>query len=245
MEITVGVFGFGKTGKNVTKEILNDDVCKLAWVVRKSNKDEGDYASCLLGLEGQRGRIYSVDSINKSTFFKEQFVDVIIDFSIKSAIETYEAAARVGTRIVSAISNYDEKQVKLLKRVGKKTAVLYSPNITLGINFLIEISKLLQRIVPDADIEIIEEHFREKPDYSGTALRIAEDLGLDKEKHVNSVRVGGIVGKHEVVFGCRTRPYELYTNRSAGLLLGRAPYTLQSGCRPSRTVYTQWRKRCI
>ena len=205
MEITVGVFGFGKTGKNVTKEILNDDVCKLAWVVRKSSKDEGDYASCLLGLEGQRGRIYSVDSINKSTFFKEQFVDVIIDFSIKSAIETYEAAARVGTRIVSAISNYDEKQVKLLKRVGKKTAVLYSPNITLGINFLIEISKLLQRIVPDADIEIIEEHFREKPDYSGTALRIAEDLGLDKEKHVNSVRVGGIVGKHEVVFGLQNQ----------------------------------------
>ena len=205
LEITVGVFGFGKTGKNVTKELLGDDVCKLEWVIRKSHKDEGEYASCLLGLEGKRGRIYSVDSINKSVFFKENFVDVIIDFSIKSAIETYEAAANVGTRIVSAISSYDEKQIKLLKRVGKKTAVLYSPNITLGINFLIEISKLLQRIVPDADIEIIEEHFREKPDYSGTALRIAEDLGLDKERHVNSIRVGGIVGKHEVIFGLQNQ----------------------------------------
>ncbi len=205
MEITVGVFGFGKTGKNVSNEILKDDVCKLEWVIRKSHTDEGEYASCLLGLEGKRGRIYSVDSINKSSFFKENFVDVIIDFSIKSAIETYEAAANVGTRIVSAISNYDEKQAKLLKRVGKKTAVLYSPNITLGINFLIEISKLLQRIVPDVDIEIIEEHFREKPDYSGTALRIAEDLGLDKERHVNSIRVGGIVGKHEVVFGLQNQ----------------------------------------
>ena len=78
---------------------------------------------------------------------------------------------------------------------------MYSPNITLGINFLIEVSKVLQRIAPNADIEIIEEHFKEKKDVSGTALRIAEDLGLDVDKHVNSIRVGGIVGKHEVVFG--------------------------------------------
>ena len=205
MKITVGIFGFGKTGKSVAQEILNDDNFELKWVIRKSKKDEGEYASCLLGLEGKRGVIYSVDSINKLTFFEENFVDIIIDFSIKGAIETYESAANTGTRIVSAISKYDDKQIRLLKKVGKKTAVLYSPNITLGINFLIEISKLLQKIVPDADIEIIEEHFREKPEYSGTAMRIAEDLGLDKEKHVNSIRVGGIVGKHEVVFGLQNQ----------------------------------------
>jgi 4-hydroxy-tetrahydrodipicolinate reductase len=66
---------------------------------------------------------------------------------------------------------------------------------------LIEASKVLQRITPHADIEIIEEHFRDKNDVSGTALRIAEDLGLDRKMHVNSIRVGGIVGKHEVIFG--------------------------------------------
>jgi 4-hydroxy-tetrahydrodipicolinate reductase len=86
-----------------------------------------------------------------------------------------------------------------------QTAVLYSPNITLGINFLIAASKVLQRIAPNADIEIVEEHFRDKKDVSGTALRIAEDLGLDKNRCVNSIRVGGIVGKHEVIFGL---PYQ-------------------------------------
>ena len=77
---------------------------------------------------------------------------------------------------------------------------------------------MLQRIVPDADIEIIEEHFREKPDFSGTALRIAEDLGLDKEHHVNSIRVGGIVGKHEVIFGLPNQTIRIIhesLNRSA------------------------------
>ena len=79
--------------------------------------------------------------------------------------------------------------------------MLYSPNITLGINFLIEASKMLKKITPNADIEIVEEHFRDKKEVSGTAIRIAEDLELNKDEHVNSVRVGGIVGSHEVIFG--------------------------------------------
>ena len=201
MNISVGIFGFGKAGSCVAQEILKDDVCELKWVIRKSKRNEGDFASRLLGYEDDNGKIYSIDSIDKNTFFKDQYVDVIIDFSINSAVETYRAAADYGTRIVSAISNYGENQLHHLKELGSKTAVLYSPNITLGINFLIEVSKVLQKIVPEADIEIIEEHFREKREASGTALRIAEDLGLDREKHVNSIRVGGIVGKHEVVFG--------------------------------------------
>ena len=204
MKITVGMFGFGKAGSSVAQEILKDDVCQLEWVVRKSDKYIGDYASRLLGFEGDYGKIYSIDSID-APFFEKNRVDIIIDFSINSAVETYKSAAEYGTRIVSAISNYDDVQLNHLKELGQKTAVLYSPNITLGVNFLIEISKVLQRIVPDADIEIIEEHFREKPDFSGTALRIAEDLGLDREKHVNSIRVGGIVGKHEVVFGLQNQ----------------------------------------
>ena len=201
MKITVGMFGFGKTGSCVAKELLKDDVCELKWVIRKSEKNVGEYASRLLGFESNEGKIYSIDSIDKEIFFGENRVDIIIDFSIKCAVESYRNVAQYGTRVVSAISNYEKMQLDHLKELGEKTAVLYSPNITLGINFLIEASKVLQRIVPEADIEIIEEHFRGKPDSSGTALRIAEDLGLDREKHVNSIRVGGIVGRHEVVFG--------------------------------------------
>ena len=60
---------------------------------------------------------------------------------------------------------------------------------------------MLQDIAPHADIEIIEEHFKGKKGVSGTALRIADDLGLDREKNIHSIRVGGTIGKHEVVFG--------------------------------------------
>ena len=212
------MFGFGQTGSFVAQEILNDDVCELAWIIRKSKKYEGDYASRLCGLDHDEGQIFSIDSIDTTHFFKEHQVDVIIDFSVNIAVETYKDVAIYGTRIVSAISSYQPEQLSHLKELGKRTAVLYSPNITLGVNFLIEASKVLQRIVPEADIEIIEEHFREKPDFSGTALRIAEDLGLDKEHHVNSIRVGGIVGKHEVIFGLPNQTIRIIhesLNRSA------------------------------
>lgn len=52
-----------------------------------------------------------------------------------------------------------------------------------------------------ADAKAICQHFRGKPDISGTARRLADSLGLDVSRQVNSVRVGGIVGKHEVIFG--------------------------------------------
>ena len=201
MKTTVGLFGFGRTGSVVADEILKAEDFELKWVMRKTGKNEGEFASRLLGYEYDEGKIFSLLHTDFDRFYDDNSVDVIIDFSTSSAVGEYAKAAENGTRIVSAISNYDKKDIEQLKALSHKTAVLYSPNITLGINFLIEASKALQRISPDADIEIIEEHFREKKGPSGTALRIADDLGLDREKHVNSIRVGGIVGRHEVIFG--------------------------------------------
>lgn len=84
--------------------------------------------------------------------------------------------------------------------IAENTRVLCSPNITLGINFLIVAAKLLRKIAPFADVEILEQHFREKPEVSGTARKIAEVLDVDSEQ-ITSLRLGGIVGHHEVIFG--------------------------------------------
>lgn len=77
---------------------------------------------------------------------------------------------------------------------------MWSPNITLGVNFLLTASRILKKIAPYVDIEIIEEHFKQKKGISGTALKIADKLRITNDK-INSIRVGGIVGKHEVIFG--------------------------------------------
>jgi 4-hydroxy-tetrahydrodipicolinate reductase len=70
----------------------------------------------------------------------------------------------------------------------------------LGINFLLMAAKLLRGIAPFADVEVVEQHFKEKPEVSGTARKLAQSLNLDADK-VTSLRVGGIVGHHEVIFG--------------------------------------------
>ncbi len=218
MRVSIGLFGFGKTGMVVADELIKDDECDLRWVMRKSHRHEGEYASRQLGYEFDQGMIYCLESVDLDRFYEENRVDVIIDFSAASAVEEYRNAVKCGSRIVSAISKYERSELEKLRILSREAAVLYSPNITLGINFLIEASKVLQRIVPNADIEIIEEHFKTKKDVSGTAVRIADDLGLDKAQHINSIRVGGIVGKHEVVFGLPNQTIRIIhesLNRSA------------------------------
>ena len=198
--IRVGLFGFGKTGKLVANEFLKDEHFELKWVVKRTKRFTENYASRLLGQEKKIGRIHAVTKLGPR-FFAKNPVDVLVDFSSAQGYRSYAAAADAGVRIITAISKYEPEDLAALKKMAEKTAVLVSPNITLGINFLLVASQVLQKIAPHADIEIVEEHFREKQETSGTALKIAEVLGLEKTKHVNSIRVGGIVGRHEVVFG--------------------------------------------
>ncbi len=199
-KIRVGLFGFGKTGKLVANEFIKDERFELKWVVKRTRKFSEHYASRLLGYETKIGAIHSVSKLGPR-FFAKNPVDVLVDFSSPQGHRSYAAAAARGVRIITAISKYEAEDLAALTAMAEKTAVLVSPNITLGINFLLVVSQVLQKIAPHADIEIVEEHFREKHEVSGTALKIAQLLGLEKTKHVNSIRVGGIVGKHEIVFG--------------------------------------------
>ncbi len=202
MTVRIGLLGFGRTGKLVAGEIIGDADCELRWVIRKSHKQKGDFAGHVLGLDKDEGVILPISESGAEPFFAANPVDVIIDFSSHSALHSYiSAAAKQGIKILSAISFYSPEELSLLSEYAKRTAVLHSPNITIGINFLLVASRMLQDIAPHADIAIVEEHFRGKNEVSGTALKIAEELGLDRSKSVNSVRVGGVVGRHEVVFG--------------------------------------------
>lgn len=198
----VGLIGFGKTGKAVASVILQSREFTLEWVLRKSEKLENRSAPEFLGFSAdQPGIIHSVDHIDIASFLDENPVDFIIDFSIAPVLHTYgrQAAAR-GIRIISAISHYGDEELELLHELAASTTVFWSPNITLGVNYLLFASKFLKKIAPWVDVELIEEHFKQKSGVSGTALKIAEALDIEKEE-INSVRAGGIVGKHEVIFG--------------------------------------------
>jgi len=199
-KIRIGIFGFGKTGKVVANEFLKNSLFKLEWVVRKCHDDHQKYASRLLGHEFDAGEIFSAEDMSDD-FFLERPVDMLVDFSDSTGVYLYKKAAVAGIPIITAISKYEQEELDLLKFFTKHTAVLYSPNMSLGINVVMVAAQILQKIAPHADIEIVEEHFKGKKEVSGTAKRIASVLNLDAEEHINSIRVGAIVGRHEIIFG--------------------------------------------
>lgn len=149
--------------------------------------------------------------------------DVIIDFSHPSALDNLlEYALDKGLALIIGTTGYGEGEKKKLEKAGKKIAIFYSANMSLGINLLLSlVSKARSVLGRDYDIEIVEKHHRQKIDApSGTAYMIADkirkdsELDLDyvygrasknkrrgsKEIGIHALRGGTIVGDHEVVF---------------------------------------------
>ena len=194
-KIRVGLVGYGKAGKAVANILSTDQRFDLCWIARRSASAERqthpDTGIPVIGIEQQ-----SFDEL-----FDRHPVDALVDFSTPEAVHAYgEALRKRGIMLVSAISAYSESDLDYARNLGLDTRVMCSPNITLGINFLIVAAKLLRKAAPFADVEIVEQHFRDKPEISGTARKIAETLEVGAEQ-ITSLRFGGIVGHHEVIFG--------------------------------------------
>lgn len=203
----VGIMGFGKTGKAVAAVMLESNKVSLEWVIRRSHKMEHRSVPEFLGVESENpGLIYSKDEFTAFELLDKFPVDVIVDFSSVDGIHYYsEEAARRGVIIVSAVSQYPDEELKLIRELANRTIVMHSPNITLGINFIIIAGKILKKIAPFTDIEVIEEHFKAKTEISGTAKIIARELDVAPD-NIKSIRAGGIIGVHEILFGF---PYQV------------------------------------
>lgn len=219
--LRVALYGFGRTGQLVARELLADPVCELAFVVRRTAAEANAFAARLVGLPRDEGRLVSADDAQAPSFWRANPVDVIVDFSSAAAVHTYGAALEAGTRLVSAVSHYDEAGSARLRQHAQHTAVLHSPNITLGINFILVAARVLRGLAPDADVQVVEEHFRDKREVSGTALKLADALGADPASQVHSVRAGGIVGRHEVIFGLPNQTIRLVHESISRAAFGR------------------------
>ncbi len=203
----VGLIGFGKTGGPVASVILRDPRMQLMWVVRRSETMVGRTAPEFLDIDADDpGLIFGTSEMSAQRLLDDHPVDVIIDFSSQEGLDYYrDAAAARRVNVVTAISHYSDEQQAKLRHLSESTAVLWSPNITIGVNFLILAAQSLRRIAPHADIEILEEHFKLKDGVSGTAKLIGEALDV-AEADIKSVRAGGIIGVHEILFGF---PYQV------------------------------------
>ena len=105
-------------------------------------------------------------------------VDVIIDFSSSKATDrllSYVAEKQIP--LVLCTTGLSEEQLKKVEETSKKTAVLRSANMSLGVNILLKLVNTAAKVLADADfdIDIVEKHHKLKVDApSGTALALAD-----------------------------------------------------------------------
>lgn len=194
-KLRVGLVGYGKAGCAVANVLSADPRYDLRWIARRSPAAKSQFHT------GTTIPVISLEQKSFSELFEQHPVDALVDFSSAESIHIYgEEIRKRGIMLVSAISAYSVDDLDYARSLGRDARVLCSPNITLGINFLMVAAKLLRKIAPFADVEILEQHFREKSEVSGTARKIAETLDVDGDR-ITSMRLGGIVGHHEVIFG--------------------------------------------
>ena len=192
--IKVGLVGFGKAGQAVAQVLQDDPRYELRWIARRSAG-----AETAPGMNVPMVAMASPDDWGQ--WLDGHPVDALVDFSRPESLHLYGEQVRArGLMLVSAISAYSAADLDHARTLANHARVLCSPNITVGINFLIMAARLLRKIAPFADVEIVEQHFREKPEVSGTARKIAQSINVD-ENHITSLRLGGIVGHHEVIVG--------------------------------------------
>ncbi|MBR1533879.1 MAG: 4-hydroxy-tetrahydrodipicolinate reductase [Ruminococcus sp.] len=152
----------------------------------------------------------------------QEQADVILDFSNPLVLDDMLSfAVEHKLPVVICTTGYSEAQVQKIKDTSKIIPIFYSGNMSLGINLLIELSKMATRVLSDSfDIEVIEKHHNQKLDApSGTAIMIADAIAEKKgdtqyvyDRHayrkkreknevgIHSIRGGTIVGEHEVIF---------------------------------------------
>jgi len=173
-------------------------------------------------LPGQIAGLVSVDGENNvpKTFAQlgDVGADVVIDFSHHSAVtEVLEYAKAHNCAAVIGTTSHTPEEKALIADAAQVIPVFYSGNMSLGIAVLCRLAKEAARSFPDADIEIVEVHHNRKVDApSGTAQmlfeavkevrqdalahcgRAGEGKRQKKEIGISSVRMGSIVGIHEV-----------------------------------------------
>ena len=147
--------------------------------------------------------------------------DVVIDFS--SHLATAELLAYVTARhlpLVLATTGQTDEEKAMIRDAAKKIPLFFSANMSYGVALLLSLVKRAAALLPEDDVEIVETHHNHKADApSGTALMIANGIsdalggrpivkgrnGIARREKgeigISSIRIGSVVGKHEVMFG--------------------------------------------
>jgi 4-hydroxy-tetrahydrodipicolinate reductase len=160
--------------------------------------------------------------------------DALIEFTSPAGCEAWARwCAAHGVPLVSGTTGLTEAQRAALRAAAEQIPVVWAPNMSVGVNLLLGLAAgLAAQLDAGWDIEISETHHRRKVDApSGTARALLEEIcrarGLDAagatcygregqcgprrpgEIGVHALRMGAIVGEHEIHFTTDTESLTL------------------------------------
>jgi 4-hydroxy-tetrahydrodipicolinate reductase len=128
---------------------------------------------------------------------------VLIDFSLPKGLpKTLQWCRKNKVPCVVGVTGLRTREQKLLKKTSSVVPVLWSANMSLGVNVFAKLIESLSRLLPDYDWQLEEFHHNKKVDKpSGTAKwlqNVAETNRKKKLPQVLSGRGGGIYGVHKL-----------------------------------------------
>ena len=176
-----------------------------------------------VSIDGENGAARTFDELGTLD------ADMVIDFSHHTAISAVlDYAKKIRAAAVIGTTGHTEEEKALIFAAAKEIPVFYSGNMSLGIAVLCRLAKDAARYFPDADIEIVEAHHNRKVDApSGTALmllgaikevrpnawancgRSGEGKRTKEEIGISALRMGSVVGMHEVILHTGTQQLTL------------------------------------
>lgn len=202
IKITINGAG-GKMGRTIIRLVLNDPELRLVGAVDSTEspnlgKDAGELA----------GTSKASVEVTSHLFNKVSLADVVIDFSSAGAIVALsDAAHKLKKPLIIGTTGHDSIQKQLIRRASQDIPIVFSPNMSVGVNLLWKLAEIASKIIGrDHPASIIERHHIHKKDSpSGTAKRLAEIIsaatGTAAETiPIEAVREGEIVGEHTVSF---------------------------------------------
>lgn len=168
----------GRMGRTIINLIMSEPELRLAGAVEiPSNMEHISGLPCPVS-----------DSIEK---LLETQSGVIIDFtSPLSSLENAKIAASHSSPIVIGTTGFDKTQRESLENFAMKTPILWSANMSIGINVLARLLPELARALGNKyDMEIVEIHHGKKKDApSGTALLLGNALASARGWELDEVR---------------------------------------------------------
>ena len=181
--------------------------------------------------------------------------DVIIDFSHHSMTNALlDFAVNRNLPVVLATTGQTDDEKTRIRAAAEQIPVFLAANYSLGIAVLTDLVKRAAALYPDGEIEIVEQHHDRKLDApSGTALslfgavkdvrpgatanmgRSGQGKRTPDEVGIHAIRMGNIVGVHEVMIGTQneriTLKHEAFSRgvfaegslKAASFIIGKNP----------------------